>query len=267
MYKLDYHVHSNFSPDSKVDLEKLIINSINKNIKTLAVTDHLECDDNREYYSVEYFKNREKILNKLHEKYKSKIEILTGAELGQPQSNLERVDDVFKNLKLDYTLGAQHKGLNGEYLENIDFTINTHENVKYYFEEVYKITKIKDIDCLAHLDLVRRYASRMDVEIDIKKYRSDISDILKSVVENDKGIEINTSGIRQKIGDFMPNIETLKLYKKLGGTIVTVGSDAHISQNVGKDISRAINLLKEVGFKYVALFRKGKVEFEKIEYN
>ena len=264
MYILDYHVHSNFSPDSKADLEEIIVNSLNKKIKTLVVTDHLECDDNREYYSIAYFKKREKIINKMSEKYDNKIEILTGAELGQPQNNISRVEDVFQKLKFDYTLGAQHKGLNGEYLENIDFTVKTHENVRCYFEEVYKITKIKKIDCLAHIDLVRRYASRMGVQIDIKKYEYQISEILKSVIENNKGIEVNTSGMRQKMGDFMPNIEILKLYKKLGGKIVTVGSDSHICKNVGRDISKAYNLLREVGFKHVSLYRNGKVEFEKL---
>src|SRR6056297_1142303 len=267
MYILDYHVHSNFSPDSKADLEEIIVNSLNKKIKTLVVTDHLECDDNREYYSIAYFKKREKLINEISESYKNKIEILTGAELGQPQNNIKRVEEIFKNLKFDYTLGAQHKGLNGEYLENIDFKLNTNKNIECYFEEVYKISKIKEVDCLAHLDLVRRYASRMGLEIDLKEYLSQISDILKSVVENGKGIEINTSGMRQKMGDFMPNIEILKLYKKLGGTIVTVGSDSHISGNVGRDILKAYRLLKEANFNYVSLYRKRKVEFKKLENN
>ena len=264
MYILDYHVHSNFSPDSKAELEDIINNSLDKKIKILALTDHLECDEDKDYYSVEYFKKREEILKSFKKKYSNKIEIKIGVELGQPQNNKNRLKEIYRELNFDYVLGAQHKGLNEKDLKDIDFSISSNENVMFYFEELNKITKIQNINCIAHLDLVRRYASRMGVEIDLKKYRSEIRDILKSVIENGKGIEINTSGMRQKMGDFMPNIEILKMYKRLGGTIVTVGSDSHISQNVGRDILKAYKLLEESGFKYVALYRNGKVEFEEL---
>jgi histidinol-phosphatase (PHP family) len=34
------------------------------------------------------------------------------------------------------------------------------------------------------------------------------------------------SGLRQQMAEPMPNFEILKLYKDLGGEIITIGSDA-----------------------------------------
>ena len=37
----------------------------------------------------------------------------------------------------------------------------------------------------------------------------------------------------------MPGIRCLKLYKALGGTVITVGSDAHLPEDVGSGFIEA----------------------------
>ena len=83
-----------------------------------------------------------------------------------------------------------------------------------------------------------------------------IDEILKNVIARGKGIEVNTSGLRQGIGATMPGLRTLKRYRELGGTVITVGSDAHRPQDVGADLDGAAKLLKEAGFTKTCSFER-----------
>lgn len=77
-----------------------------------------------------------------------------------------------------------------------------------------------------------------------------------------KGIEVNTSGLRQGAGETMPGIRCLKLYKALGGTVITVGSDAHLPEDVGSGFIEALGLVKEAGFDRIARYEKRMCLFQ-----
>ena len=53
----------------------------------------------------------------------------------------------------------------------------------------------------------------------------------------------------------------LEQYRSLGGEIVTLGTDAHIPEDIGKGIGDAAGLLKELGFRYYTVYRRRRPEF------
>ena len=106
---------------------------------------------------------------------------------------------------------------------------------------------------MGHLDLIKRYDTTI---LEDKLFIDYIEAILKKVIENGKGIELNTSSFRYNLPDLMPSTNILKLYKELGGEIITVGSDAHDSIRVGENISYTYDILKSLDFKYVFTFNK-----------
>ena len=79
----------------------------------------------------------------------------------------------------------------------------------------------------------------------------------------EKGIalEVNTSGYSEKYGYmFYPDREVLQLYKELGGTLITIGSDAHVCKNIGMGFDAAMKLLKEIGFNEYCYFENGQAK-------
>ena len=42
MFKIDYHIHTNYSLDSDADMEDMVLAAISKNIDEIAVTDHVD---------------------------------------------------------------------------------------------------------------------------------------------------------------------------------------------------------------------------------
>ena len=113
---------------------------------------------------------------------------------------------------------------------------------------------------MGHLDLVRRYKGYGDNSIDYQKYGDIIDEILRALIAQGKGLEVNTAGLRYGVGSMHPDLPILQRYRALGGHIITCGSDAHRAEHVAMDIRAAYELLKTWGFSYVSRFSAGKEE-------
>ena len=91
-------------------------------------------------------------------------------------------------------------------------------------------------------------------EFILLKDKDIVSKILKQVIRDGKGIEVNTSSHRYGLDDLMPSRDILKHYYQLGGTIITIGSDSHQPDHLGAYIKETRKELKEIGFKYYCTF-------------
>ena len=76
------------------------------------------------------------------------------------------------------------------------------------------------------------------------KYEKQIDKILRLIIDRSLALEVNTSCD----AFFMPDEWIIRKYREMGGYLVTVGSDAHIPQNVGKSFEKAIDMLRKLGF-------------------
>ncbi len=88
--------------------------------------------------------------------------------------------------------------------------------------------------------------------------------ILKTVIDNNMGIEINTSGLRSRAKRTMADFDIVKRYKQLGGKILTIGSDAHVRDDVGADLDIALDMARAVGFEHLTVFKDMMPIFIKI---
>ena len=79
--------------------------------------------------------------------------------------------------------------------------------------------------------------------VDMSRHAEKLDQVLAALVQAEKALEVNTSGLRQKLGETMPNLPILKRYHALGGRLVTLGSDAHCTEDLGKGIDQGMDLL------------------------
>jgi len=134
---------------------------------------------------------------------------------------------------------------------------------KYLLQTLKCVKAHTDFDVLGHINYVCKSEHNPTKKPLYYTDYSDICDeIMKVLVKNGKGMEINTSGV-DRVGEFLPDITFLKRFKELGGEIVTVGSDSHNGERVGQYIDGALEIAKEV-FGHVCTFEKRKVKFHKL---
>jgi hypothetical protein len=135
---------------------------------------------------------------------------------------------------------------------------------EYFRSIIDNIKKFQNFDVYGHLDYVVRYGPNKDANYSYTKYRDLLDKILELLIDNGKGIEINTGGVCKDLRELHPCTDIIKRYRALGGEIITIGSDAHKPQNICGYFNRAEEVLKECGFKYYTIFEKRVPEFKKL---
>jgi histidinol-phosphatase (PHP family) len=89
---------------------------------------------------------------------------------------------------------------------------------------------------------------RAGFDIGYDAYDDALREIFRTAMRNGIGLEVNTSGLRQGLGATIPAFRQIRLYRELGGEIITVGSDAHYPKDVGAGIADGYKLLREAAF-------------------
>ena len=125
------------------------------------------------------------------------------------------------------------------------------------------LENVNTMDCFhvyGHLDYVIRYGPNKDLYYDPMDYYDIIRELLTVLIDKGKGIEVNTGSMYKGFSYPHPHETILKLYRQLGGELITIGSDAHVPQYLGHGFAQAEALLKRCGFQHYTLFKAVKPE-------
>ena len=121
-----------------------------------------------------------------------------------------------------------------------------------------KLSEEGDFDCLAHIDYFKKHCAKQNLPDLYEEYQPTIKKVLKNVIRRGKGIEINTACMGSILEDTMPGMEILRMYKELGGRIITAGSDSHRPERIGYGFDRVYQMLKEAGFDSISIYKNRK---------
>lgn len=269
--KADYHLHSSFSGDSDTPMEEMVLKGISTGLSTMCFTEHLDMDYpcqkpedeglfelNTDSYLYE--------LIRLKEKYAGQIRILFGVELGI-QPHLRRELAVYaKSYDFDFIIASSHVCNKKDPYYPAFYEGRTDEEAyREYFSSILDCLKtFGNFDVYGHLDYVVRYGKTKDADYSYDKYKDLLDRILETLLEMEKGIEVNTGAAGYHLKELNPCTDILKRYKALGGEIVTIGSDAHDPAAIGRSFDRAGDVLRECGFRYYTTFEKRTPEFHRL---
>ncbi|MBM7614860.1 histidinol-phosphatase HisJ family protein [Alkaliphilus hydrothermalis] len=263
----DYHVHTTFSPDAKSPMEEVIKSGIEKNLKEICFTDHIDYDWDGKGNDIRFdFDSYFKTIDGFKEKYKDRISIKQGVEFGLQPHLIEKYQAVSRKYDFDFILCSVHSLRKEDLYQGVFFEGRPQQEAyNIYFEELAQVVDAyEDYSVLGHLDVIKRYGG-YDVILPLEHYHDFLVPLLKKIIHLGKGLELNTSGIRYNLGDFHPSLDILKIYRNLGGEIVTTGADSHQAHQVAYDFPHALEALSSIGFKYVCTFDKMKPAFHSIE--
>ncbi|MFC2947863.1 histidinol-phosphatase HisJ family protein [Virgibacillus sediminis] len=259
----DYHIHSDFSADCDTPMEKSIEEGIKKGFKEICFTEHIDYDYPDESIVFEFdLGEYDKAIKKMKEKYEGKISIKKGLEIGVQPHLLDRYEKLLNREAVDFVICSMHT-TEGKDLHSGDFfrgkTVEQAYDI-YYQELLECVRRFHHFNILGHIDLVKRYTE----EKSRKDHHDIIAEIFKEIIPMGKGIELNTSGYRYGLEGGMPSADILKLYKELGGEILTLGSDSHIETTLGYKFRESLQLFDELGFKYITTFEGEEPVFHSI---
>lgn len=259
----DYHIHTTVSYDGHCSPEEMARAAVNAGMQEICFTDHLDYQlsvpREKTAYTPEAYRRAYCNLNV------PGITIRRGAEVGLTPWNREEVHRDLAAFPYDFVLGSVHFINDAdvyypEFWVGRDFLLTERQ----YFEEMLSCVQLHDdFDVLGHLTYISKVKGHPSPRIiPLEDHRDVIAAIMQTLIDKGKGMEINTSGV-DRCGDFLPDLPYLKLFKELGGEIVTVGSDAHTADRVGQYINDACAIARDV-FGHVCTFQNRTPIFHKL---
>ena len=264
MYRADYHMHTSMSPDSIATIESQIETAIALGLDEIAITDHFEYDliEGEWKLTLDLVAYQQKIAQ-MQALYAEQIMIKQGVEIGYEKRYHKELMQCLQNKTFDFIICSTHKCEHQEIAFGGYFEGKTQQEAyRGYFEHVLEtVQNYNTFDVYGHLDYVNRYGDYKSKILYMQDYEDILESILEILIKKDKGLEVNTSGIRYGLGTFNPQVALLKRYYDKGGRILTIGSDSHMNQHVGYLRDEAALMLKNIGFKSYATFDKRKPTF------
>ena len=282
MNLVDCHTHTQYSVDSEADINIMIERACDLNLAAYAITDHCEC--NRWYSESHYkdattyryfdfgqdFENSVSAVTELKEKYRGKLNLICGVEMGQATQEFDVAEKIVSDKRLDFVIGSIHQVPDTEDFAFLDYSSMDwkamYELMQTYMLEINKLCKWGKFDVLGHLTYFLRYfQNHWNLKFDISTFDDIIEASFHELVQKGKGIEINTSGLRNpKIKETFPSLKYVKMFRELGGEIISIGSDAHTVEDLGTGTFEGVKLAEEAGFRYITYFKERKPNFIKI---
>lgn len=253
----DYHTHTAFSDDSVTAPADMIETAIELGIKEYAITDHFDPDyPNKDLPFTLDFPEYHKMLLEMQEKYSKEIKIVKGIELGlQPGDTLKKAEHEASFFSYDFIIASFH-ACSGIEIDTKEFYQNESPKKIYeiFYENMYECLKAyKNYDIIGHFSIIDRYAPEIP---EFKFYEEIVSEILKMIISDGKGIELNTSSFRYNMAPLtLPKKEILELYREYGGNLLTMGSDAHVTSHVAFGFKEMREYLLSLNFSRITTYK------------
>lgn len=266
----DNHVHTQFSSDSQTPMEQMLKQAIACGLTSICFTDHMDYDFPDIGNGMDFLFDPDAYFKELHrlQALYPQIQIRQGVELGLKPDLTEKCQALTTSYPFDFIIGSTHL------VDNFDPYFPAYwegKTEKEGIERYYKITLENihagiDFDVYGHIDYIIRYTPTQQANrangIHSESYMSSclhdsidiIEEILRTLIEQGRGIELNTAGLKYGLGHPHPHELVLKRYRELGGEILSIGSDGHQPEHLAYDFAKVPQILHDCGFRYYTEF-------------
>ena len=269
--KSDYHLHSFHSGDSDTPTEEIIQQGIALGLTHLCFTQHHDMAypfSNEETPDL-FVLNTDSYLYEfllLKEKYQNQISLCFGVELGL-QEHIAPLNAAYSaSYPFDFIIASSHvcNRKDPYYPSFFDYRTDQEAFSEYFESILSNIRVFSDFDVYGHLDYVVRYSPNKNKNYRYSQHADILDEILKSLIAQGKGIELNTGGFDRGLDTSNPCPDIIRRYHELGGEIITIGSDAHNPHGVGAHFDKAADILRSCHFRHYTIFQNRKAEFIKL---
>ena len=263
----DTHNHSQFSFDGKkTTVQASALSAYEKGLAGICFTEHYDffvpqdecCTETIQPQDFDIAGQQAEI-DRVQSLYTDGFKVLKGIEVGMSEESRAKAMEVISTNSFDQIIASVH------YLENSDPYYGGYFKGKdcrqaygNYLETIYKeVTALKDFDVIGHYDYVARYAPYSQASITYKAFGDIFDSIFRFLIENGKGLELNTKSCTGSKGRQTPvDHDVLTRYREMGGEIISLGSDSHSAIYVGEGFKETAEMLRSLGFRWTSHYEK-----------
>jgi histidinol-phosphatase (PHP family) len=253
---IDYHVHTSLCNHASGSMAQYIQKAVEIGLQEICFLDHLTLHDKGRHLSMSpeelpfYFQ----AARHLAEQYKPRIRVKVGLEVDFDAENARRIADIIAPYAFDVIGGSVH------FIESIDLVssretqardrMGMEEICDRYLDNLDAMLDTGIADFICHLDVIKKFGRRPPAIYDDK-----FDAILAKISYKNIAVELNTSGYDHLAKEPYPSALLLKKCRDKNIS-VTLGSDAHSPEAVGRYYDRAMALFEATGYRQVCAFTR-----------
>jgi histidinol-phosphatase (PHP family) len=241
------------APDESIDhsveaVERYVEVAAERGIDEIGFTEHVYYfEQTKALWSVPYQLERckhdlEPYVDAVIEAKRRGYPVKLGLEVDHQPHLADEMLRILEPYPWDYLVGSIHhidgQGIDGD--PSLVDAVGPAAAWARYYEWLVDASAYFDV--LAHPDLVKMYGPELDW---------DWGGLAASL--GDACLEVSSAGLHKPHGKLYPNPSLLAAANE-NGIQITTASDAHVPQNVGRDLDRAIEHARSAGYDTVTVF-------------
>ena len=277
---IDYHIHTRHSVDADGSLAEYCEKAIKLGLTEVCFTNHCELDPKRNDNLIRLdgsilpiSRTNLSVLNdeieEARARYgKSGLAVRSGLEIGFYNGVASRIHEVVGDLIFDYIIAGihclEHVCIDSSKEYRDYFEVNEIDTLlEKYYAEAEHLVDCQIFDSFAHIDVYKKYGIGFYGE-KIKRFPEErLRAVLRKMTEKGLALEINTAGLR-RVNEFYPSGDIMRLAKECGIERLSIGSDCHKIEDLGKGIMDGMAFARSFGFETLCRFEKRKSHYIKI---
>ncbi|MGI6649857.1 MAG: histidinol-phosphatase [Bacillota bacterium] len=248
---VDYHIHGlahGTASHSPALLNDFVLNAEKRGVVEMGFAEH---DDYLHEINWANLKELSLRVNGLKIRVGLEVEYLPGQERGTAAR--------LAAFPFDYLIGSVHQ-IDGWMFDHPDYQEGYSRwdiDVLYhtYFDLLIKAVQSGLFDIIGHLDLIKVFGYRASFPVE-----KAITPLLTAIKQKGMVVEINTNGLNKPVGEIYPHPSILERCYQFNIPI-TLGSDAHQPDAVGRQLDLARELAIKTGYRRLVCFSRRKKYF------
>jgi histidinol-phosphatase (PHP family) len=269
----DYHVHLEKGPYTAAWLSRFVTVARRRGLCELGLTEHL-CDfyegqeasgtwwagapagEDRDY-SRRWWQGRprrslEEYFALIKASCPAGITLRLGVEVDYFPASEASLRRLLAAYPFDLVLGSVHwlDGWGFDHLDRLERWQDRDVDAVYrrYFAELGRAARSGLFDVLAHVDLIKIAGYRPAFDL-TPLY----AEAARTIAAAGVAVEVSTAGLRKPVQEIYPAEPFLRLLHE-HGVPITLASDAHTPEDVGRDFDAAVALARRCGYEHVCRF-------------
>jgi histidinol-phosphatase (PHP family) len=252
---VDYHMHLRDQEErinhSVESVERFVEVAAERGVDEIGFTEHVYYfAQTRPLWSLPYQTERcvyelDTYVDAVVEAKRQGLPVKLGLEVDYVSGRQDELAAVLEPYPWDFLLGSVHwiDGLAIDQAPGIWAEASVDEVWARYLAALAELAASGHVDVLAHPDLAKFFGRRPAV--------------IEYPPLDGVALEISTAGLHKPVGEVYPDLQMLAAHPP-----ITLASDAHVPQNVGRDFDRALDHARAAGYETVTVFegRRGRQE-------
>ena len=253
---IDYHLHTPLCNHAVGSMDAYIRRAVDIGLKEICFLDHLTISDYEKHLTMTpneiplYFQ----AIQVQKKRYAGVIKIKSGLEIDYNPARTKLFQEIVGTYSFDLIGSSIHflKDLNIASSKSVRRLKKMDPDYLYriYFEKLEKMLDQNYFDVVCHLDLLKKFGLKPS-----KFFEKDVNKILSLIKKKNLVVEFNTSGYSYPAKEAYPSFNIIQKCHKMGIGI-TLGSDAHNPDSVGRRYDMAFRILYSAGYRRLTTFTK-----------